>query len=178
MTKSEARQKGKEYRKSLDAFEKKERDNAVLRAFFSLDEVENADKVCVYISIRDEVDTFGIIDALLRQGKTLSAPVVTGENMVAKSFSSLSELKTGAFGIPEPQGETVDICDFDIIVVPMVAFNSKLDRVGYGKGYYDRFLPEGVMTVGLAYAGQRADFVPDAFDKALDVIITDEGVVR
>lgn len=177
MEKSEARVKAKEYRKSLDSFTKGTMDNAIKRTFLSLNKVQNARKICVYISILNEVDTDEIIKELLRNGKELYAPVVVGDDMIARRFSSVSDLKVGAFGILEPQGVEVNPSELDLIVVPMVAYNLNLDRIGYGKGYYDRFLIDSVTTIGLAYHGQQFDFTPDCFDKPLDMIVTDEGVL-
>lgn len=177
MKKTEARKKAKEYRKNLDTATKAVMDETIKRTFLHLDEVKNARKICVYLSIHNEVETGDIIDALLTDGKELYAPVVVGDIMIARRFDRISDLKSGAFGIPEPQGETVQPKDLDLIVVPMLGYNLSLDRIGYGKGYYDRFLPDGVTTVGLAYHGQRFDFKPDPFDKPLDVIVTDEGVL-
>ena len=104
MDKSLARKLGKEYRKSLTKELKSTLDESILRTFLSLSDVKNSEKICVYLSIRDEVDTFRMIDELLNLGKQLYAPVVIGDSMVAKSFSSLDELKIGAFNILEPQG--------------------------------------------------------------------------
>ena len=178
MDKSLARKLGKEYRKSLTKELKSTLDESILRTFLSLSDVKNSEKICVYLSIRDEVDTFRMIDELLNLGKQLYAPVVIGDSMVAKSFSSLDELKIGAFNILEPQGHVCSVDQFDIVVVPMVAFNSNLARIGYGKGYYDRFLTEKVKKIGLAYNGQMFDFTPEVFDKPLDYIVTETGVIR
>lgn len=177
MEKSEARRLAKEYRKSLDPTVKTDMDGAITRAFLSLDEVKNARKICVYLSIHNEVDTSEIISTLIASGKTLYAPVVVGDYMIAKTLTSTHDLKQGAFGILEPQGDTVNPSEFDLIIVPMVAFNANLARIGYGKGYYDRFLPNGVKTIGLAYSGQKFDFTPQSFDKPLDIIVTNDGVL-
>lgn len=178
MDKREARKLGKEYRKSLSKELKATMDERICHTFLSLPDVKSAEKICVYLSIRDEVDTFSIIDELIKMGKKLYAPVVIGDYMVAKSFLSIDDLKIGAFGIPEPQGEECKVDDFDLVVVPMVAFSKQLSRIGYGKGYYDRFLTDDVKKVGLAYSGQAFDFVPEVFDKPLDVVVTEVGVVK
>lgn len=177
MKKTEARAKAKEYRKNLDTATKSAMDEAIKRTFLSLEKVKNARKICVYLSILNEVETSEIIKELLLDGKELCAPVVVGDNMIARRFLDISDLKSGAYGILEPQGKIISPSELDLIVVPMVAYNLSLDRIGYGKGYYDRFLPKGIMTVGLAYHGQRFDFTPDRLDKPLDMIVTDEGVL-
>lgn len=177
MEKTEARKLAKEYRKNLDEGTKRKMDEAIKRTFLSLADVKNARKICVYLSILNEVETKEIINELFFQGKRVFAPVVVGEKMIVREFSDFSVLKEGAFGILEPQGEEISSSELDLIVVPMVAYNSSLDRIGYGKGYYDRFLPDGVTTVGLAYHGQKFDFLPNQFDKPLDFIVTDEGVL-
>lgn len=177
MEKTEVRKLAKEYRKSLSTTERTIMDEAICRTFLDLDEVKNATKICVYLSIRDEVSTDEIIEKLLEDKKMLFAPVVIGDYMVAKGFSSTKDLKKGAFDILEPQGEEIDPSQFDLIIVPMVAFSEDLARIGYGKGYYDRFLVDGVKTIGLAYSGQKFDFTPDSHDKPLDMIVTDEEIL-
>lgn len=178
MLKSEARIKAREFRKNLSLDDRRTKDEIIKETFFALPEVNSAKNICVYISARDEVSTIEIINTLLSSGKTLSAPKTDGDIMYALEFTGWDNCKIGNFKIVEPTGKRVDERLCDLIVVPLVAFNKDKARIGYGKGYYDKFLPKGVKTVGLAYAGQCFDFEPESFDKSLDLIVTEKGVVR
>ena len=137
---------------------------------------KNARRVMVYISYRGEVDTRTLIEEMLSSGKSLCAPVcIDKETMIAREFSSVLELKSGAYGIPEPTGGEVN--DIDLIIVPGVAFCTEGFRIGYGAGYYDRFLKKSnAVTCGLFFEEQKADFQPDSHDRKLDYIITDEKI--
>ena len=173
MTKTEIRKEKIAKRKEIN--NRQEKDKKICEKVRSCDFYKKAETIMVYISYNGEVDTRLLIEDMLRDGKTLCAPVcVDRETMVAKKFSSADELVSGAYGIPEPQGE--DVTDIDLILVPGVAFNDELHRIGYGAGYYDRFLEKSnAYTCGLFYEMQKAEFTADATDKKLDYIIT-EGI--
>ena len=131
-----------------------------------------------YISFNGEVDTKKLIEEMLCDNKTLCAPkCVTKCDIEARLFKSLDELVPGAYGILEPLGNVTD--NIDLIIVPGAAFNERLHRIGYGAGYYDRFLKKtSAITVGLFYEMQKADFKEDPFDISLDYIITEKNVYK
>lgn len=137
-----------------------------------------AETVMVYVSYRNEVDTYALIDEMLARGKKLCAPVCkSGGVMVAKEFGALSELECGAYGILEPQGK--EIRDIDLVIVPGVGFNDDFHRIGYGAGYYDRFLANfSGVTCGLFYDEQRAEFCAEPHDLPLDYIITQTQILK
>jgi len=138
--------------------------------------IEAAKSVMVYISAKSEVETALLIATLLKNGKTLCAPrVLDGETMEAARIDDKGFQK-GAFGIWEPLGKRVE--KIDAIFVPGVCFDPAKNRIGYGKGYYDRFLScSDVKTIGLAFACQIVPSIPfDAHDKPLDMIVTEDTV--
>lgn len=139
---------------------------------------QTAQTIMVYLSINSEVKTIELVKKMLSLGKRLCAPVcMAGGMMVAKSFSSLDELKCGRFGILEPQGD--EVFDIDLILVPGLGFNERFHRIGYGAGYYDRFLENlSAVTCGLFYDEQRADFEEAAHDLPLDYIITETKILK
>ncbi len=168
--KKELRRKLIEIRKNIENKDKKS--EKIAKTLLSQPFFQSAQTVMVYLSYRDEVDTLHLIEQMLSQGKRLCAPVcLANGGMVAREFRSLNELSLGAYGILEPQGDEVG--DIDLVVVPGVGFNDNLHRIGYGAGYYDRFLKgyDGV-TCGLFYDEQRADFMEATHDLPLDYIIT------
>ena len=139
---------------------------------------ETAQTIMVYLSINSEVDTSELVKKLLSLGKKLCAPVcMAGGVMVAKEFNSLSELKSGRYGILEPQGD--EVFRIDLVLVPGLGFNDRYHRIGYGAGYYDRFLANtSAVTCGLFYDKQQADFLEESHDLPLDYIITETKILR
>lgn len=175
MTKSEIRKEKISGRKAIKNREQK--DKKIAERLLTSDFYKKAQTVMVYISCNGEVDTGMMIEEMLADGKILCAPVcIDKETMVARKFSSADELIPGAYGILEPAGDLAE--KIDLVIVPGVAFNEELHRIGYGAGYYDRFLEKSkALTCGLFYEMQRADFRPCETDKKLDYIITEERVI-
>ena len=102
----------------------------------------NAKTVFCYISAHGEVETHSLIEELLKE-KTVAVPYCVDSNghMIASKITSLDELKDGKFGIPEPiLPKEFPKTEIDFVIVPGVAFDKDGYRLGYGKGYYDRFL--------------------------------------
>ncbi len=139
---------------------------------------ETAQTIMVYLSIDSEVDTLELTKKMLLLGKRLCAPVcMAGGMMAARSFSSFDELKRGRYGILEPQGD--EVFDIDLILVPGLGFNERFHRIGYGAGYYDRFLSNtSAITCGLFYDKQRADFLEESHDLPLDYIVTETKILK
>ncbi len=129
----------------------------------------------VYSSIRSEVPTDGLIQVLTELGKQVYLPRVEGDDIVAVPYG---ELKIGAFGIQEPVGDAFDGCP-DVCVVPLLGVNSKGYRIGYGRGFYDRyFKTHKCLRVGIGYGIQQTDFTEDAWDEPLDAFICEGMVVE
>ena len=152
--------------------EKCEKSEKIAEKILLLPDVKTAQTIMVFLSFRSEVNTGILVKKLLDMNKSLCAPVCQNDGiMVAKRFTSTDELVTGAYGIKEPDGE--DVSDIDLVIVPGLAFNERFHRIGYGKGYYDRFLEnfKGV-SVGLFFDEQMTDFLEEPHDLPLDYIIT------
>lgn len=137
-----------------------------------------------YISYKSEVDTSGIIKRLLKSGATISTPYLVSESSVqfmSVRFESFDTLIEGPFGIMQPKTPIEsDISSIELVLVPLAAFDGFGNRLGYGKGYYDRFLaqlPSNTTKVGLAYSSQEVDEIPSqGHDVRLDLIITEQGI--
>ena len=174
MTKAEIRKNILAIRKNIEDRDKK--DFLIADCLMSQKFYKEAKTIMVYVSYNSEVDTHKLIEKMLADGKKLCAPkCISKEVIEARAFERISDLTSGAYGILEPDGEQTD--DIDLVIVPGVAFNDELHRIGYGAGYYDRFL-EGFSGVccGLFYEIQKNDFKNDAGDKQLDYIITEKSV--
>lgn len=133
----------------------------------------NFESFFVYNSFGTEADTKGIINGLLSLGKKVYLPRVEGENIVPVPCG---ETKKGAFGIEEPQGQAY-AGDIQVTVAPLLAVNDKGRRIGYGKGYYDRYFKTAkTLKVGLGYYFQFEDFCGDEWDEPLDMFLCERGI--
>jgi 5-formyltetrahydrofolate cyclo-ligase len=165
--------------KNLDTDFKKINTQIIHNKLFATEVWNNAKNISITLSTELEIDTYAIIKKAWSQGKSVSVPVVNAptKSMIFYRIFNFENLKRSKFGILEPDctNELSEIQDFDLIVVPGVFFNTRKFRIGYGGGYYDRFLPKVKATkISLAYDFQVDEiFVEDKFDYPVDTIITE-----
>lgn len=181
--KKELRSYIKTKRKSVE--NKAEKDSLVAQNLLSLDEIKNADTVLCYISLDDEICTDEIVRVLLNSGKSVGAPycVDNNGNMDFYYITDFEDLRIQSFGVREPVIEKCKkVTSFDntIIILPGLCFDSNGNRLGYGKGYYDRFLQiHSLISVGLCYNSLIVKKVPtDMYDKKADIIVTENDIIR
>lgn len=163
----------------LDDSEKLAAAEAVFAALEKTAAFMLADNILMYHSLPDELSTLAFIDKW-HDRKHFFLPRVNGVNLDILPYDR-STLRLGAFSIEEPQGdETCDINDIEMVVVPAVAYDRNGNRVGRGKGYYDRLLADTkALKVGVAYGFQLVDSIDaEPHDVRVDVVITDKGVYR
>ena len=138
-----------------------------------------ANTILLYHSLGDEVDTHTFIKKWSSE-KRILLPVVVGDDLELRIYTGPDDMTTGSYGIEEPTGEVfTDYAAIDFIVVPGVAFDRKGNRLGRGKGYYDRYLPRCTRAVklGVAFEAQRVDKAAvDAHDEKLDGFVTEGGL--
>ena len=182
MTKEQLR---KELKKKRGQVSKKQREvwNQAIRAhLFGLSAYTDARKVMVYLSFGWEIDTWAIVENLQKQGKEVYVPVVQRQpkQLIARGYTSREDLIPAVFGIlePGPQASTVHPLELDLVIVPGLAFSAQGFRIGYGGGYYDRFLTTtNANSVGLVYHSFIRDVPADSWDQAVDFLVTEEGVL-
>ena len=168
-------------RKNLTKTEIQEKSDKVYNLLFSSGLLESANTVMVYLSAFNEVRTDKIIAKLLATGKRVVAPVTdeTAVSITPYYITDISELTKGAYGIFEPpQAEKAKISDIDAVIVPGIAFDKKGNRMGFGAGYYDRFLADfkGI-KIGICYNFQLLDEIcADTHDIPMDYIISEENI--
>ena len=152
-----------------------------------LPEMRRAGSVMLYCSMpaRREVDTAPLV-RMIGGGKerALYMPLCSGDTLCAVAFREGDPLTQGAFGQPEPVGSCVDVVP-DVLVLPVVAVDGRGNRLGYGKGYYDRFISElrrkggEPFLLALAFSFQIVDSLPkDPWDQTVDCIVTEKDVLR
>ncbi len=155
----------------------------------TLKEYTDADVVMAYMSFGNEVMTRPFIERCFRYGKRVALPRVMSFGEKSRSLAvfeikSINEdLVPGFKGILEPDASVLEMLEpgtVDLAVIPGVAFDEQCNRMGYGAGYYDRFLPKlrsGCLKVGVAFDIQLAEQIPtDEFDIKLDMVITESRI--
>ncbi len=136
--------------------------------------------VGAYHAIGSEVRTDRIIAAARAQGKKVALPRVEGERMAFYEYAEGDELVQGRFGVMEPRPSLAAMDSVvDLVLVPGVAFDRRGCRIGYGKGYYDRYLSmQHSFSMGLAYSFQLVDELPRGrFDRRISAVATEEGII-
>jgi 5-formyltetrahydrofolate cyclo-ligase len=141
-------------------------------------EFESAQNIGIYYPLGSEVRTDEIARIARAQGKNVSLPRTEG-NVIRFYEYRGDDLIQGKFGVMEP-APARPAGPLDLVVIPGVVFDSQGCRIGYGKGFYDRFLAERLATfaVGLAYSFQVVEALPRGrFDRKLGALATDEGIM-
>lgn len=178
MDKDEIRKRFKEMRKKL-------RGN-ITSEFLKTDIYIKASVIFVFVSFSTEIGTVELINKALSDGKIVAVPYMTGKphEMVFIEIKSMEELKPNKIGILEPEYKYENIIKPDkntVIIVPGLAFDKDFYRIGYGGGYYDKYIDENeyMLTVGVCFEEQITDVVPrDERDRAVDIIVTDKKIRR
>lgn len=149
----------------------------------NLPEIATAKHFFLYVHFRSEVETLPLLTHLLVAGKTVSAPLTLRKEsrlLAVQITDPASQLEPGCFGILEPNKTqaAVNPASIDIALVPGSVFDQGGGRLGYGGGFYDRFLSQDApqaLRVGLAFAMQLVDQVPTAaHDQLMDILVTEE----
>jgi 5-formyltetrahydrofolate cyclo-ligase len=139
--------------------------------------IGNAKRIGIYCSTRGEVDTYGLMEHWFwDKDISIYTPKVTEETMDFFKISSFKDLALGSFGILEPQTDhRIAPDELDVIIIPIVAFDKNKHRIGYGKGYYDRYLKlTSARKIGIAFSFQEVDeILVDPFDVDCDIVITE-----
>ena len=150
--------------------------DAVVAQLTAHPRVKAAGTLLVYHSLDDEVNTLGLLDQLVAQGKRVLLPaVVSDTEMELRCYEGPADLEGGFFNIMEPVGKVfTDYDAIEVAVVPGMAFDSRGHRLGRGKGYYDRLLPrlKNTYKIGICFAFQFLPGVPaDEHDIMMDEVI-------
>ena len=161
MEKAELRKYIKQ-QKALHTTEAATASTAIMQQLEQDEHFLSAQTILMYYSLPDEVDTHDFINRWCQE-KQIVLPVVVGDDLELRHFTTTEELKTGCFGIAEPTGDLyTDYDRIDLVIVPGVAFDREGNRLGRGKGYYDRLLPKlpNAYKIGICYPYQLVKEVP------------------
>lgn len=127
---------------------------------------QQAQTILAYYSLPDEVNTHLLIERLLKKGKRVLLPVVIdNENMILREYTGQQDLKEGALHIMEPIGKEFPeqaYSQIDVAIIPGMSFDPQGNRLGRGKGYYDKFLQQVpyIYKIGICFDFQKVEHVP------------------
>ena len=149
-----------------------------------LEEFLAADLILIYAPSRNEPNLTPLVETATKAGKKIAFPISVTEDctLLFREISSISELRAGAYCIPEPplSAPIPNITEKSLCIVPGLAFDKKGFRIGYGKGYYDRFLAHfSGISLGAVFNSLVCEKLPtDSTDIPVNIIITETGVTR
>lgn len=172
-------------RADMDIERKKKLDEKIINKFMSLATYRYAHTLLLYYPVKNEIDVIPIIENALASGKRVALPrcEAKGSVMYYHYISSLDDLVDGRFGIKEPR-EDAELFDRErlsgpcAVIIPALAYDRSGYRLGYGKGFYDRYFSSpGISTVGLIYSDFLAEKLPHGrYDIAVDLLVSEKEV--
>ena len=181
LSKSALRSRSLTRRQALSPEHRKRTDSKIFARVFALEPVKLALSIFIYVSVHEEVDTRQPISEILTAGKDVFVPHITrGNGMVAAPFLNWSQLVLGPLKIPAPTQSGTPSRRPDVAIVPGLCFNEQGYRLGYGGGYYDRWLGQhpATISIGVFRDSDHELALPVEFhDVPLDFIVTPSRVL-
>ncbi len=179
--KTETRKILKSTRASIPEATRMDAANSITEQILRLDEIRDARTIFIYISYASEVHTHALIKALLAAGKTLAVPkIVKSDYMQAETFSSWEDLVPGELGILTPTDSTPCNGPFDVAITPGLGFTLSGQRMGFGRGYYDKWFAQNKVRhkIALAFEVQLINEMPvEDTDVPMEKIVTEKRVI-
>ena len=145
-----------------------------------VDSYINSHNIACYFSIGSEIDTYDIMLGILEQGKNMLLPKIVDNNLEFYVVPNLEKLEKGAFDIMEPKDSCKKAEKIDCVLVPTIGISKSGDRLGYGRGYYDKFLSStDALKISLTYSKQIVKSIPnESHDIKIDLIITEDEIIK
>lgn len=176
-------------REALTDEERQAKSYSIITKIIDFDEITSAKNIFIYVHFRSEVRTVELIDELLKMNKWISVPITHTQEkrMDAVHITDMSkDLVPGYCNIPEPHPDILhdnitEPENIDVVIIPGSVFDMRGGRMGYGGGYYDRFLEKipYATRIGLAYDLQIVDKIPlQAHDELLDYTVTEQRIIE
>ena len=177
------RKQMKQLRADMTRTERFEKSMQIFEQLITVPEFKRADRIYTYVSMDNEIDTIMFIDYSLSLEKRVFVPRVSGKDMEFYEISVISELNPGYMGIYEPDinGKEPDYSRTGFMCMPGLAFDKGYNRIGYGGGFYDRYLSveNKLYKAALAYEAQLLESIPaQDGDVRPDMIVTEESIYR
>ncbi len=182
MNKQELRKELKKRRCALPQDVREAYSRQICQNLLALPMIKEADLIYAYSAIGSEVSLQTLIEDALEKHGRIGMPRVFGDEMKFFAIRQFSELREGAFGILEPQTGEEDLLtgNAGICLIPGLGFDASGGRIGYGKGYYDRYLQAfpGLIRIGCCFEEQLVESIPkEAQDVSMDYLMTPSGLL-
>ncbi len=182
MTKKDIRESVLFLRNSLDKKEAEYISRGICQDVIELDVYEKATDICLYMSIKNEVYLDFLMEASFKGGKRVWLPRVIDKHMEFYSYDTNTKFISGAFGIMEPDSEMKLVPNKNtLIIMPGAVYSENKERIGYGGGYYDKYLSEHpeCHTVAVCYELQIFPDIPtESYDIKPEIIVTEERIIE
>ncbi|HOT21090.1 MAG TPA: 5-formyltetrahydrofolate cyclo-ligase [Sedimentibacter sp.] len=182
-SKSQLRKRVLNVRNNMSKEDVKKNSNAIMDKITSLDIYKQSKVVFIYMDFKNEVITSNLIKRMLCEKKRVVIPYTDSINtvLIPSEITKESDLKQNSFGYFEPKSILpVNIEEIDLVIVPGVVFDKNLNRIGFGKGYYDKILNRlkpSAKKVALAHDFQVLEDIPaEEHDVKMDMIITEKNI--
>lgn len=181
LSKKEQRKEAKQRIAVLTSEEKVNKSRKVFLSILDCGLIKDYKLLFCYISTADEVSTEAIIDNAEERDIKIAVPCIYGDKMYAIKYFGKETLTQNKYGIYEPKFDDAKIAIFEdaVVLVPLLGFDENMNRLGHGKGFYDRFFAENpnCTKIGLAFEEQKFDkVIHDRFDVQMDYIVTDKNI--
>lgn len=184
----------KEFRKKVISLRKQQsldfiskHSSIITEKLIQMNVIKNSTNIMLYLDFNNEVQTDELIKKLITSKKIVSSPItiVKERKLIPHQIIDFeNNIKIGAYGIREPKEDVspiVNIKDIDVVIVPAIAYDINCYRLGYGGGFYDRFLSnirDDAITIGIAFDLQIFENVPkESHDAQLDYIVTESRII-
>lgn len=169
-------------RKVRQKINKHSLNQSITERIFNLKEIEQVSVAFVYVSIPGEVETHAMIEKFEEKGIVVLVPQIVGPSrMQAVRFPGWTAMRAGPLGILAPMTELKWDCNIDVAIIPGLGFSPVGDRLGFGAGFYDRWLHEwfGVIKIGVAFEYQIVSEIPsNLHDVKMDLVVTESQILR
>ena len=181
LSKKEQRKEAKQKIAILTSEEKANKSRKVFLSILDCGLIKNDKLLFCYISTADEVSTEAIIDNAEERDIKIAVPCVYGDKMYPIKYFGKETLTQNKYGIYEPKFDDAKIAIFEdaVVLVPLLGFDENMNRLGHGKGFYDRFFAENpnCTKIGLGFEEQKFDkVIHDRFDVQMDYVVTDKNI--
>jgi 5-formyltetrahydrofolate cyclo-ligase len=175
------RQHFTQIRDSIPANEKIQMEQIIQNKILQMPEFQKAQNILLYASIKSEVSLRPIKEFCI-ENKQLFLPEIHGKTLKIRQVENLQSLQNGQFEIPTPHPHSREItpAEIDICLIPGITFDLQGHRIGYGKGFYDRLLPQlNCPKIGIAFDCQISEKIPtESHDHQLDMLITEKRTLQ
>lgn len=180
--KAEIRARLKQIRSAISAEDRQIFSQSITGKILDLEEIRRSQHIFTYISCDGEVGTHDLINELLKLGKRIAVPkIIHSDHMEAVAFNDWDELETGQLGILTPKSCEPAAGNFDVVITPGLGFTTEGFRIGYGRGYYDKWFAthQVQQKIAVTFDAQILESLPvTEFDVPVNMIVTESRIIE